>query len=270
MRFQGSVNEPATVTVGTTPATVSATNQFEASVPVTSGSNSITITARDASNNVATQQYAVPNSGSSQSFTYDANGNLTSDGTRTFEWDTRNQLLAVNVGTHRSEFTYDGEQHRVRIVEKENGVTQSDTKVVWCDNEICEERAADGTTVTRRALSLGEQMAGVSRFFTPDHLGSVGEVTDNASALLARYAFDPWGQRTLITVTDTTNVGFTGHSVHAASSTHLALYRVYDQQLARWISEDPMGLLAGVNRFSYALNNPLQYADPLGLEGMSR
>jgi hypothetical protein len=27
-----------------------------------------------------------------------------------------------------------------------------------------------------------------------------------------------------------------------------------------------MGLLAGVNRFSYAINNPLQYADPLGLD----
>jgi hypothetical protein len=52
----------------------------------------------------------------------DANGNLTSDGTRTFEWDARNQVMAVNVWTHRTEFTYDREQRRVRVVEKENGV----------------------------------------------------------------------------------------------------------------------------------------------------
>jgi len=76
----------------------------------------------------------------------DANGNLTGDGTRTFEWDARNQLLAVDVGSHRSEFTYDGEQRRVRIVEKESSVVQSDAKVIWCGSEICEERAADGTT----------------------------------------------------------------------------------------------------------------------------
>src|SRR5205814_10322105 len=38
----------------------------------------------------------------------DANGNLTSDGTRTFEWDARNQLVAVTVGTHRTEFDYNG------------------------------------------------------------------------------------------------------------------------------------------------------------------
>ncbi|MCL4848503.1 MAG: hypothetical protein KJ066_18310 [Acidobacteria bacterium] len=48
----------------------------------------------------------------------DANGNLTADGTRTFEWDARNQLVAVTVGTHRSEFVYDGLQRRVRQVEK--------------------------------------------------------------------------------------------------------------------------------------------------------
>jgi hypothetical protein len=66
-------------------------------------------------------------------------------------------FVAVTVGTHRSEFAYDGQQRRVRIVEKENSVVQSDAKVVWCEAEICEERAADGVTVTRRAFALGEQ-----------------------------------------------------------------------------------------------------------------
>jgi YD repeat-containing protein len=33
--------------------------------------------------------------------------------------DARNQLVAVNVGTHRSEFNYDGERRPVRVIEKE-------------------------------------------------------------------------------------------------------------------------------------------------------
>jgi hypothetical protein len=49
------------------------------------------------------------------SFTYDANGNLTADGTRTFEWDVADRLVAGNVGMQRSEFTYDGQQRRVRV-----------------------------------------------------------------------------------------------------------------------------------------------------------
>lgn len=32
--------------------------------------------------------------------------------------------MAVNVGTRRSEFSYDGQQRRVRIVEKENSIVQ--------------------------------------------------------------------------------------------------------------------------------------------------
>jgi len=93
---------------------------------------------------------------------------------------------------------YDAQQRRVRIVEREGGVTQSDTKVVWCDEQICEERAADGTTGTRRAFGVGEQVAGSARFFAADHLGSVTEVADASATLLGRYAFDRWGRRTSV------------------------------------------------------------------------
>ena len=79
----------------------------------------------------------------------------------------------MNSGTHRSEFTYNGEQQRVRIVEKENGVSQSDRRIVWCEPGICEERSADGATVLKRLFELGEQNAGVPRFVAADHLGGV-------------------------------------------------------------------------------------------------
>ena len=199
----------------------------------------------------------------------DANGNLTADGTRTFEWDARNQLVAVTVGTHRSELTYDGLQRRVRIVEKENGVTQSDTNVVWCEKQICEERAADGVTVTRRAFAQGEQIAGTARFFATDHLGSVTEVTDATVTLLARYAFDPWGRRT-VTGADATTVGFTGHQSIGTTSLSLSLYRAYDPDLGRWISEDPLKFADGPNTLAYVQNNPTGAADPLGLSAKIR
>jgi hypothetical protein len=66
----------------------------------------------------------------------DVNGTLTADGTRTFEWDARNQLVAVNAGTLRSEFFCDGKQRRVRIVGKESGVMQSDVGMLWCGAAI--------------------------------------------------------------------------------------------------------------------------------------
>jgi YD repeat-containing protein len=41
------------------------------------------------------------------SFSYDANGNLTNDGTRTYTWDARNQLASLT-GRVNGSFAYDG------------------------------------------------------------------------------------------------------------------------------------------------------------------
>jgi RHS repeat-associated protein len=265
MVVAGSLNEPGTVTVSGVPAVVDANNNFRGTVPTTIGTNTFTIVAKDATGNTTTQQYEISVAGSTKTFTYDANGNLTADGTRTFEWDARNQLLAVNVGTHRSEFTYDGDRRRVRIVEKESSVLQSDTKIIWCLTVICEERAADGLTVARRPFSLGEQVTGTAHFFTKDHLSSIGEVTDSASTLIARYAFDSWGRRTLVSGSNLSTVGFTGTTVHETSATQLTLYRAYDAELGRWLSEDPARVAGGLNMYAYVVGNPIRYRDPLGL-----
>jgi RHS repeat-associated protein len=225
----------------------------------------VTINATDASGNASEVVYEVDQAGTGKTFTYDANGNLTSDGTRTFEWDAGNQLVAVNVLTHRSEFTYDGEQHRVRIMERENGAVQTDTRVLWCGRDICEERSADGTTVTRRAFKRGEQIGGTASLFATDHLGSVTEVTNGSGLLLGRYSLDPWGRRALVEGTDATTVGHIGYRWLAAANLSLALYRAYDHDLARWISGDPIGIEGGLNFYEYADNSPARYIDRNGL-----
>ncbi len=83
---------------------------------------------------------------------YDRSGNLTADATRSYEWDAADRLTAIVLGSHRSEFTYDGLSRRVRITERDNGVVTSDHQVVWCGGAVCEERAisSGGATVTKR------------------------------------------------------------------------------------------------------------------------
>lgn len=41
--------------------------------------------------------------------------------------------------------------------------------------------------------------------------------------------------------------------------------RYYDPVLARFISEDPLGLLGGLNLYTYGAGSPLNLIDPLGL-----
>ena len=266
IRVAGTVSEAATLTIQDKSATMSSGGAFDGTAVIPSGTSTFTVSATDTNNNVTSKTYEVENAGSTKTFTYDANGNLTFDGTRTFQWDARNQLVAVESGNYRSEFTYDGLQRRVQIVEKENGTITSEVKLVWCDIKICEERSADGTTVLRRPYALGEQVSGVKTFFSHDHLGSIREVTDSGTSLAARYAFDPFGRRTLTSGADVTRIGFTGHRWHATSVTWLAQYRAYDETVGRWASEDPLKFDEGVNFFAYVASNPINYIDLKGLE----
>ena len=185
MTFAGTVNEPATVTIQGRPAVVDSTNAFRGTAPTVSGTNTTTITATDPSGNQTTQQYQITQSGSSKTLTYDANGSLTSDGTRNFEWDARNHLTAVEVGTHRSEFTYDGQRRRSRVVEEENGVLQSEARLLWCNDVICEVRDDEGV-VQSQVTDLGVSSE-APRFYARDQLGTVHDVTDSAGDRVAAY-----------------------------------------------------------------------------------
>ncbi len=170
------------------------------------------------------------------------------------------------MGTHRSEFTYDGQQRRVRVVENENSGVQSDTNLVWCGVTICEERAA--AVVIRRAFSRGEQAAGVSRFFVRDQVWSVRDITDSTGAAVGRYSFDPYGRRTATVGSATFVEGFTGHYTHGAGADELslALYRAYNADVGRWLSDAPSGLQGGINLYRYGANNPVKTIDALGLK----
>ncbi len=297
LRFVGTVNEPANVTVAGQPAMVDPTNTFRGPAPTISGTTTVSITATDPSGNVASRQYEVDVTGAPKTFTYDANGNMTFDGTRTFEWDARDQLVSVTAGTHRTEFTNDGLQRRLRVVEKESGLTQSAQLTVWCGSEVCEERTEVGSLATRLAFTLGEQVGGVTQFFAPDHLRSNHAVTSGAAILTARYSFNPWGRRPIESGTDVTAVGFTAHRWHSASAAWLSAYRVVDSESGRWLREDPLerllnqpgGMLTAgrdpgiqtigarrgliqlrqTNLYSYVENRPTVLRDPLGLWSMN-
>src|SRR5439155_23115659 len=173
MPIRGTTNEPSTVIVNGTPATVKVDNSFEGRAALTAGDNTVTVVATDVNGNTTTNRYNVNVTGSeSKTLTYDANGNLTSDGTSTFEWDPLNRLTAVTSGTHRSEFTYNGLSQRVKIVEKENGNVTSTKQFVWIlgDTQPAEER--DGSNnVTKHFHAQGEQVGTTNYYYTRDHLG---------------------------------------------------------------------------------------------------
>jgi len=262
--FRGSVNEPATVTVGGKPAQVAGDNTFQGTAAVPPGTSNVVIAATDPSGNTRTNTYQLSQSGTPKTLNYDLDGNLTNDGTRTYEWDAENRLVAVNQGTNRSEFTYDGLGQRVRIVEKVNGTPTSDKRYVWCGIKPCQERDASGATVTKAFYRHGIMDGSTKYFTTLDHLGSTREITNNSGAVVARYGFDPYGRMTKVSGTYDTVFGFTGHYHHAPSGLALPLYRAYAADLGQWTSEDPASFADGMNLYRYVQGNPVAFVDPTG------
>ena len=118
-----------------------------------------------------------------------------------------------------------------------------------------------------------------------DHLGSVRSVTDESGAELAVLAHDPYGGRRrtdwtagLTAASSTALVGTHGRRVSRGFTGHEHLDRtglvhmngrVYDPQLGRFLSPDPVVAdpsgSQGWNLYSYVGNNPLSRTDPTGL-----
>jgi RHS repeat-associated protein len=270
LRFAGFVDEPAVVTVGGSPAQVAADNSFEGTAPVVAGTNTVEVVAQDYAQspgpNTRTNTYEVEVTGSSGTLTYDASGNLESDGVRSFEWDVENRLLAVTQGTLRSEFGYDGLSRRVSIVEKDGPTVLSSRRLLWCDETtLCEERDSSGTTVLKRFVSQGEIQGADSFFYARDHLGSVRLMTDASATVRAGYDYDPYGRVSKTAGDRDAMFGFTGHLHHVPTGLTLAPYRAYDPNLGRWVSEDPISLAGGdLNLYAYVGNDPINGFDPTG------
>ena len=234
------------------------------------GTNVVPVVAKSSSGVARTNRYQVVVSGGiTQTLRYDANGNMVSrtDGgsSTSYEWDAVNRLTAVNQGTHRSEFAYDGLSRRVRIIEKENATVSSDKRFVWDSATIAEERGGTGAVVAKRFFQQGVQVSGINYFYTRDHLGSVRELTDGTGSVRARYDYDPYGRKTKLSGDLDADFGFTGHYYHAASGLWLTLYRAYDADLGRWGSRDPIEEDGGINLYAYCNGEPVNWFDPDGL-----
>ena len=76
------MNEPATVRIDGRPAAVDASGMFVGGIQAVPGTTPFTVTATDAGGNTASQSFDVDQLGAPKALTFDAHGNMTSDGVR--------------------------------------------------------------------------------------------------------------------------------------------------------------------------------------------
>lgn len=200
--------------------------------------------------------------------TYDANGNMLNDGTRTYTWDARNRLTSI-AGTVTANFQYDAFGRRIQ--KTVNGVT---TKYLYDGiNPVQEFTGSTPTANLLTGLNIDEYYRRTdgqgTRDFLTDGLGSTLALADNTGAIQTSYTYDPYGNTTTYGQASTNPFQYTGRE---NDNTGLYFYRAryYSPTYQRFITEDPIGFEGGLNLYTYVDGNPVSLIDPFGLAGHSK
>jgi RHS repeat-associated protein len=214
---------------------------------------------------IATTQYDVNNrllGRDGTALSYDDNGNLTSDGTRSYTWNERNQLAGIS-GADTASYSYDalGRRSTAAI----NGQTTGTLYDGWNPVQL----QAGGVAVENRLVGLGldtnfaRTRSGVTESYLSDALGSTLELRNAAQNQTVEYTYDPYGN-TASSVVSTNGIKYTGRE-QDLEDLYYYRNRYYKPSVGQFISEDPIGLIGGSNLYVYVENNPANWIDPEGL-----
>ncbi len=230
-------------------------------------------------------RYAVGNRDTSWagvSYTYDLDGNRLrkrtgSDSVRFF-WSADNRLDSVYSGGLRVHYEYNALGQLVR--KSRNGV--ADRALVWAhqqllvelngslNSRISEYAYAPNSMDQPIALMTGGTSVSATRYPQQDALGNVLGLA-SLSTVSEQVNYSPRGQASFnigAAVADTNRLQWKGLRWESDSTElYFARARWYDPAQGRFVSEDPLGLRAGINEYSFASNDPIDGSDSEGLDG---
>jgi RHS repeat-associated protein len=206
-------------------------------------------------------------------YAYDACGNRIeqrdSSGSTRYRYDARGRLLEVELPTgQRIEYAYDALGRRVR-----RRFGEVETLFLWNGDNLVAERHSDGRRRlyvyhrgSRHLVGWIDTDASTMRsyFVHNDHLGRPQEVTDEAGALAWAADYDAFGKvRRLLVGAVEQPFRSAGQYADAETGLYYNRHRYFDPEAARYLTEDPLGLDAGLNPYAYC-PNPIVQTDPLG------
>ncbi|WP_390593129.1 Ig-like domain-containing protein [Simiduia litorea] len=241
-----------------------------------------------AANDEDVRPHAVCETSDGISYSYDTNGNMTSDSSgRTLVYSTFDKPTLISKDGHSTGFKYGPGRDRYLRTD----VSAQGTEITRYLGSVERISRANGSVEIKRTLLGGVLITNTYdgpvvanksvRYLHTDHLGSIDTITDEIGNVVEQMSFDAWGQRRNAQdwealVADAlknfdhsiTTRGFTGHEMLDEVGLVHMNGRIYDARLGRFLQADPVidGVTStqGYNRYSYVHNNPLRYTDSSG------
>ncbi len=204
---------------------------------------------------------------------YDANGNTTVSGSRTFTYDFANRLKSMNGGAVT--LVYDGDDNRV--AKTVGGAT---TRYLVDDlnptgyAQVVEELIVGAVT---RTYTYGlqrineNQVVGNSwtpSFYGYDGFGSVRQLTNSTGAVTDTYDYDAWGNAVNTAGSSPNDYLYRGEQYDPDLRLYYLRARYLNPLSGRFLTRDPEAgrtkVPATLHRYLYAAADPVNRMDPRG------
>jgi RHS repeat-associated protein len=203
------------------------------------------------------------NSGNGFAYSWDNNGNLTADPSRTYTYNTADQT--VNISGVTMSYAGLGQMERVT-----RGSDSYRYNALGIGPGLEQDGGGVFTYYTRTPDGglLGFRRSGTRYYYVVDGLGSVVAVTNSSGSVVNSYHYDPYG----ITLSSSEQVAqpyqFAGAYYDTATGLYKLGARYYDPYIGRFTQRDPFPASAydplSYNRYVYVADNPVNYVDATG------
>lgn len=205
------------------------------------------------------------------SFSSDTDGNRKT-GQGRYTYDVEGRLTLYNFGSGEESYAYDGLGRRLTIAPR--GGTRR--YLVYDRNTLIAEYDSNGNLLRRyvHGLKIDDPLAiiegGEFYVYHEDALGSVVALTNSSGNLVETYRYDSFGKPLDITWDATWKSAhpFKNPFRYTAREVNGEIYyyrnRYYDPHTRRFLTEDPLRFVDGINRYAYARNRPMSLIDPFG------